>query len=147
MSLLKKISDDMKAAMKKRDKLRVSALRMLISQIQNINKLSAIELTPEQELAEVIKAAKKRRESIEIYQKSDRTDLLEKEQLELKIISEYLPEQMSDKDINKVISDVVERLSATSMKDMGRVMAESMKELKGKADGKKVQQLVSSKLA
>ena len=147
MNFLEKITDDMKTAMKAKDRLKVNTLRMLIAQIKNARIASQDDLTPEQELAVLMNAAKKRKEAIEIYQETDRTDLLEKEQNELAIISEYLPKQMSEEDIDKVISEIIKRLAAVNLKDMGKVMSEAMSVLKGKADGKYVQQLVRSKLA
>ena len=147
MNFLEKITDDMKTAMKAKDRLKVNTLRMLIAQIKNARIASQDDLTPEQELAVLMNAAKKRKEAIEIYQETDRTDLLEKEQNELAIISEYLPKQMSEEDIDKVISEIIKRLAAVNLKDMGKVMAEAMSVLKGKADGTYVQQLVRSKLA
>lgn len=147
MSQLEKITDDLKTAMKARDQFRVNTLRMIIAQMKNARIASQNDLTPEQELAVLMNAAKKRNEAIEIYEKTDRVDLLEKEQHELAIISEYLPEQMADEEINKVISEIIERTAAKSLKDMGKVMAEAMGILKGKADGKKVQQLVRRRLA
>ena len=147
MSLLEKITNDMKLAMKARDQLKVSTLRMLMSQIKNARINAKEDLNPEQELAVIINAAKKHKESIEIYQKTARTDLLEKEQKELAIIEEYLPEQISDEEVEKTITEIIEQTAAKSMKDIGKVMSEAMKILKGKADGKKIQQLVRSKLA
>jgi len=147
MSLLQKISDDMKSSMKARDQFRVNTLRLVIAQLKNEQIDLRSELTPEQELSIVKNAAKKRKEAIEIYEKTNRNDLLEKEQKELSIISEYLPEQMSEEEIEKVVSETIEKLAATSLKEMGKVMAEAMKSLKGKADGKEVQQLVRRKLA
>ena len=147
MSLLEKLSEDMKNAMKAKDQVRVNTLRMVISQIKNERIAFQNDLSPEQELAVLMNAAKKRKEAIEIYQKSSRVDLLEKEQKELEIISEYLPEQMSEEDVDKVITEIIEHTAADSLKDMGKVMSEAMKILKGKADGKQVQQLVRSKLA
>jgi uncharacterized protein YqeY len=147
MSVLEKISEDMKAAMKAKDRLRVSTLRTVMAQLKNERIAKQSDLTPEQELSILMNAAKKRKEAIEIYQTSSRNDLLEKEQQELAIISEYLPQQLSDEELDKVISEIIDRTGASSLKELGKVMAEAMKELKGKADGKKVQQLVRSKLA
>ena len=147
MSILEKISSDLKVAMKSKDKIRVETLRSLIAQLKNERISQGKDLSPEQELAVLMNAAKKRKEAIDIYEKSSRTDLLDKEKEELEIISEYLPEQLSDEEIEKTIAEIIERTGAASIKDLGRVMSEAMKELKGKADGKKVQQIVRSKLA
>lgn len=147
MSLLEQITDDMKKAMKAKDQLKVNTLRLVISQIKNEIINAQEDLSDEQQLAVVMNAAKKRKEAIEIYQNSERKDLLEKEQNELNIIEQYLPEQISDDEIEKIIVEIIEKTGASSMRDMGKVMSEAMKNLKGKADGKKVQQLVRVKLA
>lgn len=147
MSILEKLAEDLKIAMKKAEKLRVSTIRLLIAQMKNERINLQKDLTPEQELAVLMNAAKKRKEAIDIYQNSSRSDLLEKEKLELEIISEYLPAQLTAAEIEKEIAVIIERTAATSVKDVGKVMAEAMKTLKGKADGKLVQQIVRSKLA
>ena len=147
MNVLEKISADLKTAMKAKDQLRVSTLRTVIAQLKNERIAKQSELTPEQELSVLLNAAKKRKEAIEFYEKSSRTDLLNKEQQELAIISEYLPLQLSEEEIEKVVTEIIDRIGASSLKDLGIVMAETMKELKGKADGKKVQQIVRNKLA
>ncbi len=105
------------------------------------------ELSPEQEMQVLLSAAKKRKEAIQAYKSGGREDLLEKELAELKIIEEFLPAQLSDEEIEKEVAAVIEQIGATGMKDLGRVMGEAMKKLKGKADGKKVQAIVRSKLA
>ena len=98
-------------------------------------------------LSFLMSAAKKRKESIEAYQAGNRQDLLEREQQELDIINKYLPQQMSDEDVEKAIDEIIGLTGATSSKDLGKVMSEAMKVLKGRADGKKVQNIVRSKLA
>ncbi|MBN2009536.1 GatB/YqeY domain-containing protein [candidate division KSB1 bacterium] len=147
MSYLSTLQNDMKVAMKAKDSVRLNTIRMLISQMKNAAIDAREELTPEQELAVLSSAAKKRKESIEIYEKSNRSDLLEKERQELSIIETYLPAQMSDAEIEKVITEIAAELGASSMKDLGKLMGESMKQLKGKADGKKVQDIARRKLA
>lgn len=147
MSLVENINQDLKSAMKAKEKLEVDTLRTVIAQLKNERIKLQKDLTPEQELAIVMNAAKKRKEAIEIYKSSVRHDLLEKEKKELEIISKYLPKQLSDREVEDVIVAVIKNVSASGMKDMGQVMAEAMKELKGKTDGKKVQQIVRMKLS
>jgi uncharacterized protein len=147
MSLFETISNDMKVAMKARDQFLVNTLRLVMSQLKYAQIDSKEKLTPEQELDVLMNAAKKRKEAIEIYQKTDRTDLLETEQKELEIIKRYLPAPMSDAEISQIISDVVKNTGAAGMNDLGKVMGETMKILKGKADGKKIQEMVRQKLA
>ncbi|OQX94934.1 hypothetical protein B6I21_08070 [candidate division KSB1 bacterium 4572_119] len=147
MSMLDKLMSEMKEAMKTKDQVRLGTVRMLISQLKNARIDSGEELTPEQELSVLTTAAKRRKEAITVYETSGREDLLEQEQKELAIINEFLPEQISDKDIEQEVAAIIEETGATSLRDLGKVMSEAMKRLKGKADGKKVQTIVRSKLA
>jgi len=147
MSLLQQLTEDMKQALKAQDKLKLSTIRLLISQLKNERIDSGGELTPDQELQVLMNAAKKRKEAIESYQQANRLDLAEKEQQELAIIQQYLPAQLSDEQLAAKIDEIIAAVGATSLKDLGKVMAEAMKQLKGKADGKKMQQLVREKLA
>ncbi len=147
MSILSQLSNDLKTAMKAHDKMRVNTLRLLISQIKMAKIDSGEDLSAEQELNLLLTAAKRRKEAIQAYESGNRQDLLEIESQELEIINEYLPKQISDEDVEKEINEIIEATGASSMKDLGRVMAEAMQRLKGKADGKKVQTIVRSKLA
>jgi uncharacterized protein YqeY len=147
MSILQQLTEDMKQAMKAQEKLKLSTIRMLISKLKNEKIDSGKDLTPDEEVQILMNAAKKRKEAIEAYQKGNRQDLLEKEQQELEIIRQYLPAQMSDAEIQNQIDDIIQSTGASSIKDLGKVMSEAMKALKGRADGKKVQRLVREKLA
>ncbi|MCK4753801.1 MAG: GatB/YqeY domain-containing protein [Calditrichia bacterium] len=147
MSVEKQLMEDMKLAMKSGNKIERDTIRMLRAQI----KLASIDKKDElneAELAQVLqKEAKKRKEAIELFQQGNREDLVKKEESELEIISTYLPEQLSDKDLDKIITEAIESLQVTSEKDMGPVMGAIMPEVKGKADGKVVQQKVKEHLA
>lgn len=147
MSILQQLTEDMKQAMKAREKLKLGTIRMLISQLKNERIDSGEDLTLDDEIRILMNAAKKRKEAIEAYQAGNRQDLLEKEQQELEIIQQYLPAQMSEEEIEKQIDEIIRSSGASSLKDLGKVMSETMKVLKGRADGKKVQQLVKEKLA
>jgi hypothetical protein len=147
MSILQQLTEDMKQAMKAREKLKLSTIRMLISQLKNERIDSGKDLTPDEEIQVLMNAAKKRKEAIEAYQAANRQDLLEKEQQELEIIRHYLPAQLSDEEIEQQINEIIQTSGASNIKDLGKVMSEAMKVLKGRADGKKVQQLVREKLA
>ena len=148
MNLLDRLTEDMKAAMKSGDQVRLSVIRQLRSQIKNAQLAPGKggELTDEEILRVVSNAAKKAKEAIELYKQGDRQDLVEKESAELAIIQEYLPEQLSEDEIARIIDAVIAEENATSMKDMGRVMGKVMQQVRGKADGKLVQQLVRGKL-
>lgn len=147
MSILQQITEDMKQALKAQDKVRLNTLRLLLSQLKNARIDSGKELTPDDEIAVLLNAAKKRKESIDAFEAGHRLDLAERERQELAIIQQYLPTQLSDAEVDQKVVEVIATLGATSLKDMGRVMAEVMKSLKGRADGKKVQEMVRSKLA
>jgi uncharacterized protein YqeY len=147
MSVEKQLMEDMKLAMKSGKKTELDTIRMLRAQIKSasIDKKDDLD---EAEVSQVLqKEAKKRKESIEMFQKGNRPDLVEKEESELEIISKYLPKQLSDQDLDKIISESIKTLQVASEKDMGHVMGAIMPEVKGKADGKVVQQKVKDHLA
>jgi uncharacterized protein len=149
MALKEKISDDLKAAMKSGDKLRLETLRTLRAAL--MEKEIALRgdgktVSPDDEIATLNSAAKKRKESIEQFRAGGRNDLVDQETSELKIIQEYLPQQMGEADIKVAIEEVVKISGATSTADFGKVMPQVMKQLKGKADGKLIQELVKQRL-
>lgn len=151
MSLKDRISDEIKTAMKARDKVRLQTVRsikkVILEKESEVRPKGQDALTPEQEIEVVTQLAKQRKDSIEQYQNAGREDLAEKEAQELTILQEYLPEQMSDDDIAAVIDELIAKTGATGPHDMGKVMGPAMKQMKGKADGGKVQALVKAKLA
>lgn len=144
MSLMQKIADDMKAAMKAKDQLRLETLRTIRAGLleKEVEKRPSGGMTPDDELAVLNSASKKRKEAIEIYRNNGRNDLAEQEEKELAIIQEYLPKQLSKEEIENFIKQTITALGATSSKDFGKVMSSAMKELKGKADGKLIQDIV-----
>jgi len=147
MSLQDQINEDMKAALKAKDSVKLGALRMLRAQLKDHQIEVGRELTDEDVIAVLTNAAKKRKESIEMYEKSDRSDLLENEKKELEVISKYLPKQLDESEIEDIVSGIIDEVGASSMQDIGKVMGPAMKELKGKADGKLVQEIVRKKLS
>lgn len=148
MSLTEKIAEEMKNAMKTGDKVRLGALRMLRASIIEFNKSGADrEMNEEDELKILNSAAKKRKEAMELYEKGNRMDLYENEKLELAVIEEFLPKQLSDEEVKEAINKIIEASGSSSLKDLGKVMGLAMKELKGKADGKKVQEFVKELLS
>jgi uncharacterized protein YqeY len=149
MGLKEQIGNEIKAAMKMPDKTRLETLRTLRAALmeREIEKRgSGNSVTSEDEIAVMMSAAKKRKESIEAFEKGGRTELVEQERRELAIIQEYLPKQMSADDIAKVIEQIVAETSATSAADFGKVMPQVMKQLKGKAEGKIIQEMVKKRL-
>lgn len=150
MSLKDQISEDIKTAMKAKDKLRLETLRsikkVLLEKEVSVRPSGQTELTEAQELEVLVQLAKQRRDSIEQYQQVGRSDLAEQETQELAIIETFLPAQLSDEEVAQAIDAIIAQVGATSPKDMGKVMGPAMQQLKGKADGKKVQDLVKAKL-
>ncbi len=149
MALKERIAEDMKAAMKSGDKLRLETLRTLRAVLMEKEielRGSGKQVTPEDEVAVLSSAAKKRRESIEQFKAGGRMDLAEQETAELSIIQEYMPKQMSEDEVRRVVEEVVTTVGASSAKDFGKVMPLVMKQLKGKADGKLIQELVKRRL-
>jgi uncharacterized protein YqeY len=147
MSVEKQLLEDMKLAMKSGNKIELDTIRMMRAQIKSasIDKKDDLD---EAELAQVLqKEAKKRKEAIELYRQGNREDLVKKEESELSIIAKYLPEQLSEKALEDIIQASIESLEVISEKDMGRVMGAIMPKVKGKADGKLVQQKVKEYLA
>ena len=151
MSLKDRISDDIKTAMKAKDKVRLETVRSVkkvILERESLMRPSGQEaLTPDQELEVLTQLAKQRKDSIEQYQKVGREDLAAQEAQELSILEEYLPQQLSDAEVEAVIDGLIAQTGASSPKDMGKVMGPAMQQLKGRADGGKVQALVKAKLA
>jgi uncharacterized protein len=150
MSLKEQIGEDIKTAMKAKDKLRLQTVRgikkAILDKEVELRPQGQDSLTPEQEIELLSQQAKQRRDSIEQFTKAGRDDLAEQESQELAIIETYLPEQVSDEEVARVIDELIAASGATTMKDLGKVMGPAMKQLKGKADGKKIQELVKSKL-
>ena len=149
MGLKEKISDDLKTAMKSGDKIRLETLRTLRAVLmeKEIEKRGTRNpMSAEDEIGVLMTAAKKRKESIEHFEKGGRMELVEQEGKELAIIQEYLPKQMSTEEIAKVIDEIAAQVGAASPADFGKVMPLVMKQLKGKADGKLVQEMVRKKL-
>ncbi|MEI8033311.1 MAG: GatB/YqeY domain-containing protein [Chlorobiaceae bacterium] len=151
MSLKEKIDQDLKDSMKSGEKTRLNAIRSiraaLLEKEVSIRVGGKGVLTDEQELEVLVSLAKKRRDAIEQFSAGNRADLAEIEHSELKVIEEYLPAPVSDEEITAAVKEIVAKTGATSMKEMGKVMGEAMKALKGKADGTKVQQVVKSLLS
>lgn len=145
------LAEDLKSAMRAKDEVRLRTIRSLRAALMEkeieLRKGGEGSLTDEQELAVVQKQAKQRRDAIEQYEDAGRDDLRDKEQDELEVIEEYLPRQLSDDEIREVVQDVIESTGAQSQADMGRVMGASMQKLRGRAEGRKVQQIAQELLS
>jgi len=148
-NIVDQINADFTQAMKAGDKVKLETLRSLRAALKDKEialRGQGKELSDDEILASITSAAKKRRESIDEYTKAGRPERAEEERKELKIIEEYLPEQLSPEEIESKVRAVIEQTGAESMKDMGKVMASVMPEFKGRADGKEVQNIVKKLL-
>ncbi len=148
MSLKEKINSDLKEAMKAGDKIRLSTVRSIRALILDFEKSGANrELTSEEEVALITSAAKKRRDSIEQFKNAGRTELAEKETKELEILTEYLPKQLTDEELEEEIKKLATEIGATTKADFPKLMPLSAKTFKGKADGRKVKEIVDKVLS
>jgi uncharacterized protein YqeY len=147
MGLTQRINEDLKAAMKAGNKLRLETLRMLRAQIIEFEKKGLDRpMNEDDEMSILMSATKKRKEAIEHFKNAGRTELVEQETKEMEIIAEYLPKQLSREEAERIIEEVIRQSDAGSMKDMGKVMPIAMKELKGKIDSKVISEIVKQKL-
>ena len=142
MSLRERLDNDLKSAMKRREALRVSVIRMARGEIKNMEIAKGAPLSEDDVIQVLNKEAKQRRESIEQFRKGNRSDLVDKETAELQIISEYLPEQLDESEIVGIAREVITELQTTSKADKGPVMRVMMQKVRGRADGKVVGEIV-----
>lgn len=153
MSFQEKLLGDIKAAMKARDQLRLDTLRMVKAKIQEKEvelrgKKGREHVLEDGEILQVLTtAAKQRRDSIESFRSGGREELAAKEEQELAIIREYLPKQLAEEDLERLVKEAVEETGAASPKDMGKVMKAVMPKVKGRADGKRINAVVRKLLA
>ena len=145
MSLLERVQTDTTAAMKAGERERVTALRLITAELQKAHKEGASGSEID-EVAVLQRERKRRLESLDAYRDAGRDDLATGEELEIQLIDGYLPQQMSDEELDAIVGDVVAETGAASPKEMGRVMAEVMPRVQGRADGKRVSALVKERL-
>ena len=151
MSLKNKILDDLKSAMKAKEADKLNVLRSLKAKLleKEISERKGGEasLSDDQVVEVLMKAAKQRKESIEQFEEGGRNDLVEKEKFELEIIEKYLPEMMDENEIRDEVQAQIEKMGATDMSDMGKVMGALMGRLKGKAEGAAISRIVKEELS
>jgi uncharacterized protein YqeY len=147
MGLKSQLLKDMKEAMKARDKVRLSTIRMINSLIKNAEIEKKGDLTEDEIIQLLMKYAKQRKEAIEMYEKGGRQDLVEKEKAELAIVESYLPKQLNEEEIREYVKEAIESTGASSPKDIGKVMQYVMPKVKGRADGSIVNKIVREMLA
>ena len=141
-----RIQNDIKEALKAGEEIKVGTLRMVLAFFINKEKEKGEAISDEEAMNVLQTEAKKRRESIEAFEKGGRPELAEKEKEELEILKIYLPEQLSAKEIQDFVTQAIEKTGATSMQDIGKVMGALMPQVKGKADGNLVNKIVKEKL-
>jgi uncharacterized protein YqeY len=147
MTLNEQINTDLKDAMKRGDRTKLQTLRLIRAHLVELTKRGTTrEITPDDELSVLTGAIKKRKEAIELYEKAGRLELADQERQELDIISAYLPKQLSGEEAGEIVQRIIGETGASTAKDFGKVMSLAMKELKGRIDGKAVQEIVKAKL-
>lgn len=140
--LLERIEADLKDALKRSDRLKVSVLRMIKASIKNKEIEKGSPLSDEEIISVLTSLSKQRRESIEEFRRAGREELVEKETAELSVLQSYMPEQLSEEELNDIINSAIQESGATSVRDIGKVMKIVMPRVKGRADGKVVNQKV-----
>jgi hypothetical protein len=142
LSFTDEVAKDVTSALKARDTLKTSTLRLLLNALKNKEKELKKELAEDEGTQIVSTLIRQRHESIEQFKKGGRPELAEKEAAEIEMLKAYLPPQLSAEEIHAVVKEAAERIKASGMKDMGRLMKEVMSAVKGKADGKTINQEV-----
>ena len=145
--LIEKLLEDLKQAMKEKNVIRKNVVQMVRAAILQVEKDKLIEVTDEQIVEIIAKEAKKRKDSIADYEKSGRQDLLDQIKQEIAILEEYLPEQLSEQEIEEKVKAIITNLGASSMKDMGKVMKTAKEELGASADGKTINEIAKKLLS
>jgi hypothetical protein len=147
MSLIKEIDDEIKDAMKARDSERRDALRLILDALKKSEKELQRPLSEEEELQVMQRERKKRIEAADAFRAGGREEQADAEERELEILEEFMPEPLSEDEIEEIVDDVIAEVGATKMADLGRVMADVMPQIAGRADGSQVSQIVREKLA
>lgn len=146
MSIQDQLTSDVKLAMKAHDKTRISVIRMVLSSIKYSEIEKKAPLTDDQVLEVLARELKQRKDSFVEFTKANREDLATKVEAEIKIIEEYLPEQLSEEEVREIVNAAIDELGATSKADMGKVMGRVMPAVKGRADGKMINRIVQELL-
>ncbi|HWN23104.1 MAG TPA: GatB/YqeY domain-containing protein [Gaiellaceae bacterium] len=147
MSLIAEIKEQLADAMREGDTARRDALRLILSSLQGAEKELQRELHDDEELQVLQRERKKRIEAADAFRAGGREEQAEKEEVELDVLEEFMPDPLSEEEVEEIVDDVIAEVGATSMRDIGRVMADVMPQVAGRADGSSVSQLVREKLA
>ena len=147
MSLIARLEGELTAAMKERDAVRRDALRLILSSLRAAEKELQRPLHDDEELQVLRRERKRRLESIEAFRGAGREAQADAEEAELAVLEEFMPEPLSEDDLERIVDDAIAEVGATSIRDLGRVMADVMPQIAGRADGSTVSQIVREKLA
>ena len=140
--LKEKLLEDLKQSMKESNSIRKNVIQMVRAAILQVEKDKGIQVTDGQIIEIIAKESKKRKDSLEDYQKSGREDLIAQINTEIEILSEYLPKQLTDEELEDIIKQIIKQVNAESIKDMGKVMKEAKEQIGAKADGKRINEVV-----
>ncbi len=147
MTLQEQLTQDMKSAMKAKEKVRLTTIRLIRSAIKYKEIELQHELDDDEVLQVITTAVKQHKDSIEQFQKGGRDELVEQEQAELEVLESYLPQQLSEEELTALVKEAIEASNATSMKEIGNVMKYIMPKVQGRADGKIINQLAKNQLS
>ncbi|MFD0692820.1 GatB/YqeY domain-containing protein [Paenibacillus sp. GCM10027628] len=146
MSLSERLNEDMKQAMKSQDKFKLSVIRMVRSTIKN-SEIDLKRTLDDNEVLDVLtREIKQRKDSLQEFEKAGRDDLADNLRAELVILAEYMPQQLSEEEVKAIVQQTIQQVGASSKADMGKVMTALMPQVKGRADGKLINQLVQQQL-
>ncbi|RXK08027.1 GatB/YqeY domain-containing protein [Halarcobacter bivalviorum] len=146
MSLKQQLKDDLKIAMREKNIVKRDSIRAINTMIKQIEVDERKELTDEDVLKLIQKGIKQREESIAQYKEASREDLVEKEQEQVEVFKEYMPQQVSDEELEAGMKEIISEVGATTMKDMGKVMGQATKKFAGVADGKRINEMTKKLL-
>jgi|TARA_B000000477_G_scaffold34197_1_gene29157 hypothetical protein len=147
MSLKEKINEDMKSAMRSKDVALLGTIRLILAAIKQKEVDERILVDDSSVISIIEKMLKQRNDSIEAFKKANRTDLVDKEEFEVSVLKNYMPEQMNAEEVEKIIQEVIKKIGASSMKEMGPVMAQAKEILSGKANMAEVSKIIKAKLS
>ena len=146
MSLKQKLQEDLKSSMKNKDAIKKSVITLIRSSIKQYEVDNRVELQDDEIVDLIAKQLKQTRDSREEFAKAGRDDLVSKAEAEIEVLKEYLPQQLSEEELNEIVISTISELGATSMKDMKNIMSSIMPKVKGRADGKLINELVKKNL-
>lgn len=146
MSLKQKLQEDLKSSMKNKDPIKKSVITLIRSSIKQYEVDNRVELQDDEIVDLIAKQLKQTRDSREEFAKAGRDDLVSKAEAEIEVLKEYLPQQLSEEELNEIVISTISEVGATSMKDMKKIMTSIMPKVKGRADGKLINELVKKNL-